>query len=216
MSKRKEIRLKEVSIESLALLREISGIQNDSRLIELALIHLAIIGKQHPGDVRTILASSYNYYSLGLSSIDSINIARVDISNLGSYNYTSSKKYESESDIPKKKEESYQQSIFLHEKVKGVMPYGSHFESWWIRWRGHLRDSFNFHPTKETEQAQLKILSDLNDEQRAIETIKQSITNGWKGLFPDKLRGKKGTTFSRDKAKDAFNKRFGTDTEEST
>ena len=212
MSKRKEIRLKELSVNSLSVLRDISGIENDSRLIELALIHLAIIGKQHPGDVRTILASSNNYISLGLSSIDSIILTRLDSSNLGSEFYNS-KKYESESDNPKKKEESFQQSIFLHEKVKDVMPYGSHFESWWIRWRGHLRDSFNFHPTKETEQAQLKILSDLQDEERAIKTIQQSITNGWKGLFPDKLQGKKGTTFSRDKAKDAFTKRFGTDTD---
>lgn len=203
-----KIRLKKSTELSLEFLAESTGITNKSEIIERCVNAWAILGKLKKEDpLYSLLLYSTELYRNAVS----IEQCCRDTTVLYSYTTVYKKKKGEIFPLSSKKEESYQQSVILHDRVKDLLPYGPNFESWWIRWRNHLRDTFGQHPTRQTELAQIKKLNDLQDEKRAIATIQNSITNGYKGLFPDKLPGKKGTTFSADKARTAFDKGWESD-----
>lgn len=57
----------------------------------------------------------------------------------------------------------------------------------WELWEKHRKElGHSLRPT--TKAAQLKMLEKLGPE-KAVLVIEQSITNGWQGLFPEKLNG---------------------------
>ena len=211
---RKEIRLKDSTVEALAELRGTLGIANDTELIELCVVCMATIGKLKEGKKKKVslfdLFNSivYKVYSMYRGSdIKSI----VESIEVVINSTTISKKEGLLVEIPNKKEESYQQTIFTHDRVKDAMPYGEEFGKAWINWRVYLREAFNLHPPVQSQLAQLKELNDLKDERRAIETINQSIKNNYRGLFPGKQQGRKGTSLDADKARSIINKKFGAD-----
>jgi len=90
-------------------------------------------------------------------------------------------------------------------KEKLVMPFDTkEFAYWWEVWLEERKDRKYKRYTHRGEQAALHTLtSDAHGEEDvAIAIIKQSITHGWRGLFPIKESyGKKGISknFDRDK-----------------
>lgn len=66
--------------------------------------------------------------------------------------------------------------------IKRDLPYGESFKEEWNRWETYRKQTKK--PLTElTKDEQLKMLTDLKDENRAVETIKKSIAFGWQGLF---------------------------------
>lgn len=59
------------------------------------------------------------------------------------------------------------------------------FISAWQYWKDYKKEQFNFTYRHKGEQAALTIIGDLSDGdlERAIKIIRQSMGNGWKGLF---------------------------------
>lgn len=65
---------------------------------------------------------------------------------------------------------------------KEVLPYGEPFKAQWEQWVTYRKQTKK--PlTAITRLEQLKMLTDIGNESRAIETIKKSIAFGWLGLF---------------------------------
>jgi hypothetical protein len=60
----------------------------------------------------------------------------------------------------------------------------------WDLWRAYKKQQFNFIYKSISEQAALQKLQKIsgNDMQTAINIIKESIPNGWMGLFADKKK----------------------------
>lgn len=88
---------------------------------------------------------------------------------------------QSESDAireEKKREEKNRESV--------IFPFTSDdFKRLWSLWKEYRKDQHNFkYKSSSTEQAALTSLTNITqDEQTAIQVIKQSIANGWKGFF---------------------------------
>lgn len=76
------------------------------------------------------------------------------------------------------------------EKQEIVLPFDSpEFTEHWQWWRRYKQEQFGFkYKSQVTEQAAINDLVKIakGDEVTAIEIIKQSIANGWKGFFPIK------------------------------
>ena len=65
---------------------------------------------------------------------------------------------------------------------KDVLPYGEAFKAQWEQWVTYRKQTKK--PlTAITKVEQLKMLTDIGNEGRAVETIKKSIAFGWLGLF---------------------------------
>lgn len=65
---------------------------------------------------------------------------------------------------------------------KEVLPYGDPFKAQWEQWVSYRKQTKK--PlTAITRMEQLKMLADIGNESRAVETIKKSIAFGWLGLF---------------------------------
>jgi biotin operon repressor len=68
------------------------------------------------------------------------------------------------------------------EDIKTPLPYGESFKATWEKWETYRKQTKK--PlTALTKEEQLKMLTDLKDETRAVETINKSIAFGWQGLF---------------------------------
>lgn len=63
-----------------------------------------------------------------------------------------------------------------------LLPYGESFKAQWDIWVDY-RKQMKKPLAAITKTEQLKMLGDLSNENRAIETIKKSIAFGWLGLF---------------------------------
>jgi hypothetical protein len=91
----------------------------------------------------------------------------------------------------KEKESKVKESKLKESKLKEnkevVFPFVSdEFKKYWEHWLEYKKEQFNFtYKSAITLQATLNQLSKLSDgkENIAIEIIKQSIFNGWKGFF---------------------------------
>jgi len=65
---------------------------------------------------------------------------------------------------------------------KEVLPYGDPFKAQWEQWVSYRKQTKK--PlTAITRMEQLKMMADIGNESRAVETIKKSIAFGWLGLF---------------------------------
>lgn len=65
---------------------------------------------------------------------------------------------------------------------KEVLPYGDAFKAQWEQWVSYRKQTKK--PlTAITRTEQLKMLTDIGNEHRAVETMKKSIAFGWLGLF---------------------------------
>lgn len=67
------------------------------------------------------------------------------------------------------------------------LPHGDAFrEAWveWVRYRSEKKAKL----TDTTARKQLAMLANL-PEPHAVETLEASMTNGWTGLFPAKVKG---------------------------
>ena len=77
--------------------------------------------------------------------------------------------------------------------VEGTaLPFGEKFQSAWDDWIAYRREARFPKWKQRTIDAQLERLGKLTEPQ-AVEAIRQSIANGWRGLFPEKAK----TTESR-------------------
>ena len=77
--------------------------------------------------------------------------------------------------------------------VEGTaLPFGPGFKSAWDDWIAYRREARFPKWQQRTIDAQLERLGKLTEPQ-AVEAIRQSIANGWRGLFPEKAK----TTESR-------------------
>jgi hypothetical protein len=66
------------------------------------------------------------------------------------------------------------------------LPFGKSFEQAWDGWKQYKRDEHRFsYKSAISEQAALSKIVELSNgnEETAIKIIRQSIENGWKGLF---------------------------------
>lgn len=80
------------------------------------------------------------------------------------------------------------------DEIEIVMPWQSQeFLSAWDLWKKFKKEQFRFSYKKISEQAALKELTELanENEQIAIAIIQQSMSKGWQGLFELKLQTKK-------------------------
>lgn len=65
---------------------------------------------------------------------------------------------------------------------KEELPYGDVFKAQWEQWVSYRKQTKK--PlTAITKTEQLKMLTDIGNEHRAVETMKKSIAFGWLGLF---------------------------------
>ena len=74
-----------------------------------------------------------------------------------------------------------------------IYPFTSpEFMEAWNLWKQYKKEQFRFtYKSVITEQAALKALSEVaNCDTKAIQIIHQSISNGWRGLFPLKQQPK--------------------------
>jgi len=201
-----KFRAKKKTEENIEKLKEIVGTTNTSEIVERSVMALVLLSEYDPKLFSQILIEStlYSIKVNGVKVLDSSIVKEND------FHSVKLEKIQFESRKPNESEESYQQT-YLHPRVEDVMPYGSEFKVAWMSWKNYLRDAFNFFPPKATELAQLKKLNDLQDEQRSIEIINESITNGWRKLVTEDKRGKQGTSFSADKAKAIIDEKFRAD-----
>ena len=95
-----------------------------------------------------------------------------------------------------------------------INPFTDAFLEHWDLWKQYKMEEFKFkYKGCLSEQAALMNLNDLskNDENIAVEIIKQSMSNGWKGLFQLKnnTNGAKqiNASFTRDEVSAEFNNR---------
>ncbi len=94
------------------------------------------------------------------------------------------------------------------------MPFNGSFQNLWNEWKNYKHDQFNFsYKSAGSEQAALNGLCDLSEgkEQNAIEIIKQSMAQGWKGFFKIKHteNGNQSKQTVREQVQSAFNQQFG-------
>jgi len=72
--------------------------------------------------------------------------------------------------------------------VEGTaLPFGPGFKSAWDDWIAYRREARLPKWKQRTIDAQLERLGKLTEPQ-AVEAIRQSIANGWRGLFPEKAK----------------------------
>ena len=72
--------------------------------------------------------------------------------------------------------------------VEGTaLPFGPGFKSAWDDWIAYRREARFPKWQQRTIDAQLERLGKLTEPQ-AVEAIRQSIANGWRGLFPEKAK----------------------------
>ena len=212
MSNPKPIRIDEKTEQRLSELADMLGEQRFSKLVKKCIEIAHYVGKQKKIE-DDFLARLYRDLVVD-SNVVELNTV-VDSNVVDHTTLYSSKKKEKKDVESSNLTESYQQP-HLSDRVKDRMPYGEEFELTWIMWRQYIHAKTGSHLIPMTEFAQLKELSDLCDESKAIQTIKNSIKNGWTGIFPKREKqanSKSRTTFSADKAQAAFDKTFGSDSE---
>jgi uncharacterized protein YdaU (DUF1376 family) len=94
------------------------------------------------------------------------------------------------------------------EKQEIVLPFdSSEFTEHWQWWRKYKREQFGFkYKSQVTEQAAVNDLVKIakGDEVMAIEIIRQSIANGWKGFFPLKAETDNGAQLQQPVKKGVF------------
>lgn len=77
-----------------------------------------------------------------------------------------------------------------------INPFSDDFLEHWDLWKQYKMEEFKFkYKGVISEQATLMQLSVISgsDEQVAVQIIQQSMSNGWKGLFPIKNNNNNGT-----------------------
>jgi len=103
-----------------------------------------------------------------------------------------------------KKEKKEKELKELKKESAVIFPFQSeNFKTIWINWLEYKKKEFNFkYKSSQSEQASLIQLSKLSngEELTAIEIIKQSMANGWKGFF--ELKNKKNGTEKREQVRD--------------
>lgn len=104
-----------------------------------------------------------------------------------------------------------------------VNPFTDTFLPTWQLWKDYKEAEFKFkYKSVLSEQAAINLLVRLSegDETMAAAIIRQSMENGWQGLFPYKdktlvINGKQGQSASnpgkttRESVNNAYSKRFG-------
>lgn len=99
-----------------------------------------------------------------------------------------------------------------------INPFSDDFLPHWDNWKTYRWEEHKFkYKGVMSEQAALMLLNDVSgqNEETAIEILKQSMANGWKGFFEIKNKingtGKTQSTngFSRQGVNSAFNSRYG-------
>lgn len=91
-------------------------------------------------------------------------------------------------------------------------PFSEKFLIEWGRWKDYKRDEHGFkYKTPMSEQAAMNDLVKISkgDEVAATQIIRQSIANGWKGLFGLKNQSNGTTTGIRDSVQAEATKRYG-------
>jgi len=93
-------------------------------------------------------------------------------------------------------------------KIEVVLPYDSeNFKNAWHNWKVYKSKEFGFkYKTVQSEQAALvKLSNETDNEQHAIQSINNSMANGWKGIFAhkeqkngSKKNSKNGSQYSKE------------------
>lgn len=80
----------------------------------------------------------------------------------------------------------------IKELLLPSLPYGEQFSKVWQEWVEYRKENKKT-LTPTTIIHQIDFLKNLNDENEAIQSIRNSIRNGWSGLFPNQSNGSKKT-----------------------
>ncbi len=93
-------------------------------------------------------------------------------------------------------------------KIEVVLPYESeNFKNAWHNWKVYKSKEFGFkYKTVKSEQAALgKLSNETDNEQHSIQSINNSMANGWKGIFAhkeqkngSKKNSKNGSQYSKE------------------
>lgn len=95
---------------------------------------------------------------------------------------------------PRKKPQPTNNTEKIQENILALPEWSDLFIEFWSIWKNYKKKEFKFqYKSVDSEQAALNNLVELSEgiEEQAIEIIKQSMSNGWKGLFKLKIDGKK-------------------------
>ena len=80
------------------------------------------------------------------------------------------------------------------EKEVVVYPYNSkQFLNTWSNWKIYKAKEFKFnYRTLQSEQSALKkLVNESDNESHAVESIESAMANGWKGIYPQKIKNGK-------------------------